>query len=202
MDGDAGIPIHLLFVYGSGDNMEQNEQQLNQPSEKKRPRLHWSIILNAVLVVGVLGAVAALVLLHQSDTNPQFCATCHNMQNHVSSYLGSNHLDNIHATANVQCKECHDYPIPAEIASGIKFITGNYDKSMPQRKYDDSMCLQCHISYDYVASKTADLEKNPHNSHLGQMSCRTCHISHGEQIDYCAECHDNGGQTMAEDIAR
>jgi hypothetical protein len=28
------------------------------------------------------------------------------------------------------------------------------------------------------------------------MPCNTCHISHGQQIDFCSQCHDNGGQRM------
>ena len=29
--------------------------------------------------------------------------------------------------------------------------------------------------------------------------CLQCHISHGEQVDYCSSCHENGGQRMIED---
>ena len=48
---------------------------------------------------------------------------------------------------------------------GIKFITGNYDKDMPQRKFDDDMCNQCHISMDYMADQTDYLRRNPHRNH-------------------------------------
>ncbi len=28
------------------------------------------------------------------------------------------------------------------------------------------------------------------------MACSTCHVSHEEQIDYCATCQDHGDQEM------
>lgn len=171
-----------------------------QPAKKAPGWLKLSIIANIVLVVAALGGVVALWLLHQSDTNPSFCGTCHIMDKNVTSYLTGPNLDHLHDLAGVECKECHEYPIPAEIASGIKFVTGNFevgsDGELLKRKYNDSMCLQCHISYDFVAENSADLDKNPHNSHLGQMPCSTCHVSHGEQVDYCSQCHDHGEQEM------
>ncbi len=173
-------------------------EQENQTEEKKK--FNWgkfAIIANIVLIVGIGIGLASMAIIHQSDTNPNFCATCHNMESYVDSYLNGHTMDNVHAEAGVQCKECHSaYDIPAEIESGIKFITGNYDKSMPQRKFGDEVCNQCHISMEYIALQTDFLFRNPHASHWPDLKCRSCHISHGEQIDYCSECHDNGGQRM------
>lgn len=183
-------------------NQKPTESDAPAPVQgKKMPSwLKISIIANIVLVVAAVGGLVALGLIHQSDTNPNFCATCHIMDKNVQSYLTSPNLDHVHDLANVECKGCHEYPVEAEIASGIKFITGNYevgdDGELPKRKYDNDMCLQCHISYDNVQAKTADMEKDPHNSHLGELACSTCHVSHGEQIDYCAQCHDSGDQEM------
>lgn len=158
------------------------------------------MIVNLVLVVAAVGGLVALELLHQSDTNPSFCATCHIMEKNVTSYLSGLNLDHVHDLAAVECKECHEYPVAAEMSSGIKFVAGNYeigaDGELPKRKYGDEMCLQCHISYEFVAERTADLDKNPHKSHLGELPCSTCHISHGEQVDYCAQCHDHGDQKL------
>jgi hypothetical protein len=139
-------------------------------------------------------------VVHLSNTNPQFCATCHIMQPNVTSYLTSNNLDYVHQQAGVQCKNCHDYPLSAEISSGIDFLTGNYtvDKSgnLKVVKFSDAMCTKCHISAQHVAQLTSFLAKNPHESHNGQLPCNTCHVSHGQQIDYCGQCHDNGGQRL------
>jgi nitrate/TMAO reductase-like tetraheme cytochrome c subunit len=153
----------------------------------------------AVVVIAVLAAAGGYVV-HLSNTSPAFCGTCHIMQANVTSYLTSSNLDHVHAQAGVQCKDCHDYPLKAEISSGVKFIIGDYtvDKTdaLQKRKFDDSLCLKCHISTQHVAQLTDFLAKNPHDSHFGAMPCNTCHVSHGQQIDYCAGCHDNGGQRL------
>ena len=106
--------------------------------------------------------------------------------------------------AGFQFKDCHDYPIQAEISSGVNFLIGNYEVNsqglLNKRKYTDAMCLDCHISQEYVSITTDFLFRNPHNSHWGFMPCSECHISHGEQIDYCSSCHDNGGQRMTGEL--
>lgn len=188
----------------SQDKQKSTTDAPDAPPEKPAQKRDWgriSIVANIVILVLVAVGALGMAVLHQSDTNPNFCATCHViMDKNVQSYLTGSNLDHVHELANVQCKDCHNYPVSAEIASGIKFITGNYEVDssgqLLKRTYDDSMCLKCHISYDYVAQRTANLDKNPHDSHLGQLPCSTCHVSHGEQIDYCATCHDHGEQQM------
>jgi nitrate/TMAO reductase-like tetraheme cytochrome c subunit len=176
-----------------------------QPSNIGSKKTNWlkiSMIVNGVVFgLIVIGLISGYVI-HQSDTNPQFCGLCHVMQKNVQSYLSGRSLDSVHAQAGVQCKQCHDYPLTAEIASGIKFLIGDYEVMsvdnpvLPKKKYSDEMCLKCHISPSYVASQTDFLAKNPHQSHWTDLKCSTCHISHGEQVDYCDKCHDNGGQRL------
>jgi len=185
---------------------EPNDQDLNKAAtdlvknKKGGRKAPWTIIGIVVLVLLLGGGISGGYVLHLSNTSPEFCGVCHIMQSNVTSYLTSNNLDNIHKQANVGCKQCHDYPVTAEISSGIKFITGNYsvdaNGKLTPVTFNNDMCLKCHISYDHVAKQTDFLTKNPHDSHNGQLPCSTCHVSHGKQIDFCAQCHDNGGQKM------
>lgn len=177
----------------------------NNPVTEKQPKKlkkigAWGIVGIVVLALVVVGGAAGGYMIHLSNTSPQFCATCHIMEPNVNSYLTSSNLDNIHYQANEGCKECHDYGVPAEVRSGINFIFGNYTvdeegKLLPVT-YGNDLCLKCHISYEHVANSTDFLLRNPHRSHNGELPCKTCHVSHGEQIDYCSSCHDNGGQRM------
>lgn len=182
----------------------QNQDRNRQPRTRRNRWLLFSIVVNVIIIVGVVGVAGASAVIHQSDTNPEFCASCHIMQPNVDSYLTSNHLDNVHAEAGVQCKECHsDYGVPEEIVSGLNFVTGNYtvnsEGHILKRDFDDDICTQCHGDMDSVARSTDFLFYNPHASGMGDFTCDTCHVSHGEQIDYCSECHENGGQRMIED---
>jgi len=182
---------------------KNKEPIVETPEVKKTKKKSWKIIGLIALFVVVSGVALTGLAVHQSNTNPEFCATCHIMKKNVTSYMTSNHMDNVHAQANVECKDCHDYSLVAEITSGINFVTGNYsvdsDGNLLKASYSNDLCFKCHIDYNHIASSTDYLTRNPHNNHNGQMSCKSCHISHGDQIDYCSTCHDNGGQRMVED---
>jgi nitrate/TMAO reductase-like tetraheme cytochrome c subunit len=172
--------------------------------KKGRNWFKISLIANAVLVVGVIIAISAKAIIYQSDTNPQLCNVCHIMRPNVQSYLTSNHLDNAHEQAGVECKECHDYPVSAEVRSGINYLIGNYyidqeTGEIPKREFGNEICTQCHISMEHVAIQTDYLVRNPHMNHETNLQCSDCHVSHGAQINYCIKCHDDGGQRMIEE---
>ena len=182
-------------------NPEAHEESTNKGKnqDKKTPGLLFGIGVIVLLLIVAGGGVGGY-LLHLSDTSPEFCGSCHIMQKNVTSYLTSSNLDNVHNQASVQCKGCHTYPIPAEISSGINYLIGNYtvgtDGELLPVAYDNDMCLRCHISYEHLGNSTDFLKQNPHRNHNGELPCKTCHVSHGEQIDYCSTCHPNGGQRM------
>ncbi len=184
------------------DKTKNDPVQKEAQKDKKSKKQGWPIIGIVAVALAVIAAAAGTggYVIHLSNTSPEFCGTCHIMQKNVNSYLSSNDMDNVHAQANVQCKECHDYSIPAEISSGIKYITGNYtvntEGELMPVAYSDDMCLKCHISDEYMAKATDFLHRNPHKNHNGDLDCKTCHISHGDQINYCGTCHDNGGQRI------
>jgi hypothetical protein len=181
----------------------QAEPNPIRKGNKPRKNTKWlkiSIGANIAIVVLAVLVTAGSYVEHLSNTDSQLCGLCHVMQRNVTSYQTGPNLDHVHEQAGVQCKDCHDYPIPAEVKAGFDYLTGNYtvDKTgnLSQMKFSDAMCTQCHISEQHVATLTDFLARNPHDSHNGELPCNTCHVSHGAQIDYCAQCHDNGGQRM------
>lgn len=177
--------------------METDQKQ--KKSIRKRRLGGWLLAFIALVVVNI-GIFGFIAIDNHSRTSPEFCASCHNMESHVDSYLNGNSMDNIHHQANVGCKDCHsDYSVIDETTSLIKYATGDYEKVFKRRKVEDEMCLQCHISLDYHADRTDFLNKNPHQSHWPELRCTSCHISHDEQVDYCSRCHENGGQRMTGD---
>ncbi len=181
-----------------------DEEQIGNKTKKRSflKKLGWvGIMLILILVINVAGA-SAWGIEEYADNNPEFCATCHNMESHVSSYLENpEHLSYVHMEANVGCKDCHsDYSIVDQAKSLGQFLVGDYDEVMSRRRVDDDMCLQCHISLEFQEDETDYLERNPHKSHWENLKCVSCHLSHDKQVDYCSRCHDNGGQRMTGDI--
>jgi nitrate/TMAO reductase-like tetraheme cytochrome c subunit len=56
-----------------------------------------------------------------------------------------------------------------------------------------SACINCH---GVVKLQTRDLKDgelvrhvNPHDSHLGEVSCTMCHKMHQPSVLYCNDCH-------------
>lgn len=171
---------------------ESIESSKKQDTKKTKQRAHWTGIALIVLTIICFGAVAFFSVDHVSRTNPEFCATCHNMDSHVESFLTSSYLDNIHQQANVGCKDCHsDYTLVDEMKSIVSYVTGNYDDPMKEADYSQDGCLNCHRSYSSLAVRTSNLEPNPHSSHLGEIDCTLCHKSHRPSEIYCSQCHQN-----------
>ncbi len=51
-------------------------------------------------------------------------------------------------------------------------------------------CMSCHGTYAQMAEKTANLEPNPHRSHLGQVNCEECHVPTAAKPQVmCMQCH-------------
>lgn len=182
--------------------MSQSEQvgDASVPRRRLRLKVHWAVIVLTVVILFNITGFVVWSVDRETRTNPEFCSSCHIMERYVDSYLNSNRLDNVHMQANVGCKDCHvDYTLRDELESGFKFLTGDYEKVLSRRRFDDQMCLNCHISMEYQAQRTDFLTRNPHLSHWPDLRCGSCHLAHDRQVDYCSQCHDNGGQRMTGD---
>lgn len=185
-------------------NSQHETGGVTVPTRNYKRWLGISIIGYIVILVLVFIGSGAAVVINASNTDPNFCSTCHLMQSHVTSYLTGNHLDHVHEQAGVECKDCHDYDVPQEITAAVDYLTKNYtvDTSgeLAKRDFGDEICTKCHVSMDHVALATDFLYRNPHaHADMGGLHCSQCHVSHAAQIDFCSECHDNGGQRMIED---
>lgn len=159
-------------------------------SPKKNKRLGFLMVGGflvpfIVLVIAVLGYGG-----WQLTYNPKTCNLCHNIQPYVESYYQSENLDNVHADANVGCKECHKASVFSVVDEGWKYITGNYNSPMREIEYSKDQCLDCHRSYESLKDQTKDLQPNPHDSpHSANAECSTCHKSHRESTILCSQCH-------------
>ncbi len=91
------------------------------------------------------------------------------------SWVESRNLDAIHAKQNVGCVACHGSVFP------VKGDT-----------VENERCSACHGSYADIAARTKSVKqpnRNPHNSHLGEIDCVVCHHAHKASYAYCNGCH-------------
>lgn len=88
------------------------------------------------------------------------------------SASSSSFLDNRHLAQGISCSACHANGVIGQI--------------------HNTTCLSCHGPMETLVAKTTPQQfqdRNPHQSHLGEIDCTTCHVQHGPQKIYCLECH-------------
>ena len=91
-----------------------------------------------------------------------------------TSVLESDFLFSRHFSKGIPCRACH----------GKDILGGN--------AVENTRCLACHRPVEQLIAKTAPKDfpdRNPHKSHLGEISCTVCHAGHAEAKIYCLECH-------------
>ena len=150
-------------------------------------RSKWVIAGVTVVVLAVLGVAG-----WNYHEQPQFCATCHAMQPYLESWNGSELLAHTHAAEDIACLDCHEPTIQQQVEEFVANVTGHYSEPLRERKFPKEGCLACHEhgSYAELVTVTQDWERNPHNSHWGEMECYLCHNMHRPSVMYCAQCHD------------
>ena len=166
--------------------MEENNGKLRGWREK----LFNKKVLLIIAAVVVVAGVGAPVFLVKASDYPPFCTTCHIMKPYYDSWNDSSLLANKHAKAELNCHDCHESSITIQAEEGLKFITGDYKVPLDKRNFSKDFCLNCHNDFDVVKAKTGFEESNPHESHIGEQECNTCHSMHQQSKAMCADCHN------------
>ncbi len=170
--------------------------QTKEAAPKKRMRRPKkpAIIVSILFVVIAAGAVGFGIWHEQ----PSFCnAICHSpMDTYYESYDEGTGMARIHKEAHVTCLDCHETSFGQQLSEAWTWVIGDFSEPLDMMNYDDSTCLTCHISEEFQAAKTDLIEFNPHADAHQALACTDCHKSHNEQVNYCSNCHDNGGQRM------
>jgi hypothetical protein len=89
-----------------------------------------------------------------------------------ANLANSPYLDRTHTQKGLDCITCHKQ--------------ATYD-TIPGK----DVCLGCHgPQYTDLAAKTVKQTPNPHNSHLNEADCATCHGVHRPFVYVCQQCHN------------
>ena len=99
------------------------------------------------------------------------------MKEEFASWVNSSYADHLHAKAMIDCAGCHGKDVP-----------------LLDTTVENSRCLACHGPQDHLAARSTPKDfpqRNPHDSHLGEIACTVCHHAHAESKAYCLDCHRN-----------
>ena len=88
----------------------------------------------------------------------------------TTSFAADKMLADRHMERGGKCEACHT--------------------TMPPKAVATQQCLVCHGSYEKVAARTEKNDINPHDSHIENPDCTSCHRGHKKPVLLCDECHE------------
>jgi cytochrome c nitrite reductase small subunit len=149
---------------------------------------HKSIVL-LLLLISIIGGMVGWRYYKHTKEDPQFCVSCHLMQEAVKTWQKSSHRD-------FTCQTCHVLSMMEQNKLMISFIIKGTQitKQDHGRVKPWNSCKRCHI--DEVAQGSITLRKSyGHAQHvfMQNISCSQCHtgnlhkFSPNEQA--CSQCH-------------
>jgi nitrate/TMAO reductase-like tetraheme cytochrome c subunit len=150
----------------------------------------------AVVVVAFIGtgAYGAYAVYNYTENNPNFCRSCHIMDNAWDKWAASAH-------SKVNCHECHQVSVFESMDQVIMYAIDKPDKVTSHAVVNPEACQKCHESGDPQWEQVADTAG--HSVHAGEqnISCLTCHavtlhsFSPPEKI--CLACHPDKDMTYS-----
>lgn len=167
-------------------------------------------------ILALLGLIAMFYSVKITE-HPQFCGSCHYMDDYIESWEHSAHKD-------VRCVDCHYEPGAKAVVKGkvdgflqlAKYMTHTYS-SKPVAEVSDLSCLrsECHAEMDRgISVEFGNNISFPHSKHLDhkvrahELRCTTCHSKAGAEkhmevnTSTCFNCHFKGVEVTPSDCRK
>jgi len=148
-----------------------------------------AIIVSMMLVISVLGIVLAVRYYNYIQKNPEFCNSCHLMEEAYTAWKLSGHR-------NMVCQECHQLGMIEQNRLLVKFVFST-DRKTPEPHGNETpwkTCTKCH--WDEAAQGSLTVNKSTgHARHVfnEKLHCKDCHDrkvhSFRPEKDACLRCH-------------
>lgn len=143
-----------------------------------------------LLLISVVGGVAGYRYYSHTQEDPEFCMSCHMMQESIRSWQKSKHRD-------ILCQDCHSMNILEQNRMLVAFVVKGDSGSVRQKHGRVSpwtACRECHLSE--AAQGSVSLSRSyGHARHvfMENIGCGECHTAelHAFSPDErsCKGCH-------------
>lgn len=147
------------------------------------------IIVTLMLIISVLGIVLAARYYNYIQKNPEFCNSCHLMEDAYKAWKQSGH-------STMVCQDCHNLSMIEQNRLLVKFVFSTERKSPEPHGIETpwKTCTKCH--WDEAAQGSITVKKSTgHARHVfvEKLQCKDCHIRtvHNFRPDKhaCLRCH-------------
>ena len=148
-----------------------------------------TVLISLLLVISVLGIVLAVRYYNYIQKNPEFCNSCHLMEEAYTAWKLSGHR-------NIVCQECHQLGMIEQNRLLVKFIFTT-DRKTPEPHGNETpwkACTRCH--WDEAAQGSVSVNKSTgHARHVftEKLTCKDCHSRKVHAFrpdrDACLRCH-------------
>jgi len=147
------------------------------------------IIVSLMLIISVLGIVLAVRYYNFIQKDPEFCSSCHLMEEAYTAWKLSGHR-------NIVCQGCHHLGMLEQNALLVKFVftTGRKKREPHGNETPWKTCTQCH--WDNAAQGSLTVNRSTgHARHIfmEKLACKNCHSQkvHSFRPDTaaCLRCH-------------
>jgi hypothetical protein len=152
-------------------------------------------LVTAIILFVLMLPAWAIMWIKDSRQDPNYCQGCH-ADPYTTSWETdtTNSLAHQHYLNGVSCRTCHDRTVTQSAGEVVNYMIGNYYDPLQETQISMNTCFKCHESYAKMIPLTdqriTGAERNPHDSHWGQLECGQCHNMHRDSVDYCAACHN------------
>ncbi len=151
---------------------------------------HKGAIIMLLLLIAATGGILGVRYYNYTKENPQFCATCHMMQESYRSWEQSAHRDII-------CQRCHSMSILEQNRLLVTYVMTGYTSPQEEkhgRVAPWNSCRDCHLQEAQQGSVTMR-KSYGHARHvfMENIDCMECHDSNlhnfGPDEGACVKCH-------------
>ena len=146
-------------------------------------------IVILLFLISIIGGILGFRYYRHTREDPEFCMTCHLLQDSLKNWQESKHRD-------IQCQTCHTMSLVEQNRMLISFVVkgAHTAKQKHGRISPWDSCKGCHVSAVVQGSRSLSSSYG-HARHvfMQDINCNKCHSGNQHQFtpnqQACSDCH-------------